>query len=412
MKFFAAAFPLFLVLFLDGMGLGLVFPMLNSILIDPAASFLPPATSDEMRNFLYGLTVGIFMICWFFGAAILGDLSDTIGRRKSLLICLLGGFLGYFFSALGVVFRSMTILIIGRLIAGFTSGSQAIAQAAIVDLSTPETKNRNIGLILLAVSIGFIVGPMLRGILSSSTLVSWFSFSTPFYFAAVLSLLNAVFLYFFFKETFVKKGKVVIHFHHAIQIFISAFKHPKIRFLSLFFLFFILGWSNYYTYISMFLFKRYGFSPLEVTFFMALLGLGFSIGFGFLPNYSAKKLGLKGSVILGIVVGAFSILITVAASKASYAWLTVIPIGIFISVAYSNGISLFSNQVDAESQGWVMGITGSIMALCFGVVGLLSWLINKFSPGAPLVISYILLFLSALIVYFYQRVKQIHRPED
>ena len=81
--------PLFLVLFIDGMGLGLLFPILNSIIVDPASAFLPATTSIVMRDFLYGLTVGIFMLCWFFGAAILGDLSDTVGRKKALMICLL-----------------------------------------------------------------------------------------------------------------------------------------------------------------------------------------------------------------------------------------------------------------------------------------------------------------------------------
>src|SRR3990167_1409043 len=95
--------PLFLVLFIDGMGLSLLFPVLNSIIIDTNSNFLPATLSMPTRNFLYGLTVGIFMICWFFGAAILGDLSDTVGRKKALMICLIGSFFGYLLSAMAVV---------------------------------------------------------------------------------------------------------------------------------------------------------------------------------------------------------------------------------------------------------------------------------------------------------------------
>ncbi len=75
------------------------------------------------------------MICWFFGAAILGDLSDSVGRKKSLMICLIGAFLGYLLSAIAIAFHNFWFLILGRIIAGFTSGSQPIAQAAIVDIS-------------------------------------------------------------------------------------------------------------------------------------------------------------------------------------------------------------------------------------------------------------------------------------
>ena len=71
--------PLFLVLFIDGMGLGLLFPILNAIIIEPNAGFIELSVNLNQREVLYGFIVGIFMLCWFFGAAYLGDLSDSIG---------------------------------------------------------------------------------------------------------------------------------------------------------------------------------------------------------------------------------------------------------------------------------------------------------------------------------------------
>ena len=98
--FFTIAAPLFLVLFIDGMGLGLVIPVLNGLLFDTNSTFMSQyANSAMMQNVIYGSIIGIFMLCWFFGAAILGDLSDKIGRKKSLLICLLGAALSYLISS-------------------------------------------------------------------------------------------------------------------------------------------------------------------------------------------------------------------------------------------------------------------------------------------------------------------------
>ena len=97
--FLASAGPLFLLLFIDGMGLGLVLPILNAVIINDGG-FFDANTSVALRNLLYGITLGIFMLGWFFGAAILGDLSDRIGRKKALIICLLGAFLSYFISYL------------------------------------------------------------------------------------------------------------------------------------------------------------------------------------------------------------------------------------------------------------------------------------------------------------------------
>lgn len=412
MKFFTLAFPLLLVLFLDGMGLGLVFPMLNSLIVDPHASFLAVETSTNARNWLFGAIVGIYMVCWFFGAPYLGDLSDKIGRKKGLLICLFGSFLGYLLGALGVVAKSISLLILGRVIAGFTSGSQSIAQAGIVDLSTEKTKSRNIGFILLALSLGFIVGPMIGGVFSDKEIFSWVTFATPFYIAALLSLLNMAFLFFFFKETHVpKKNAPRIPLSHAITIFISAFRSKRIRFLSFFFLIFIIGWSNYYTYISPFLYKKFGFPPLEVTLFMSILGLGFALGFGILPSYCAKRFSLKNTVIVSTFIAAACALATFAPPKQLFAWLSVVPMGVFVSLAYSTTITLFSTQVDEDAQGWIMGITGAIMALSFGVVGLFSGLIQDGITNTPLILSFSFLTISAIFLSFEREGKPIHGPE-
>ena len=166
--------PLFLVLFIDSMGLGLLFPILASLITDPLLSFLPSATTMMTRDILYGLTVGIFMLSWFFGAAILGDLSDMIGRRRSLIICLVGTAVGYFISAIAVLTGSLSLLIVGRIIAGLTSGSQPIAQAAIIDISDDANKTKNMGLMIMFIALGFVFGPVLGGVLSSNNIVSWF----------------------------------------------------------------------------------------------------------------------------------------------------------------------------------------------------------------------------------------------
>ena len=83
------AVPLCLVLFIDGIGLGLLFPIFSVLFLNHDSALLPYDYSDHHRTFLFGLACGIFMICWFFGASIVGDLSDALGRKKSLFICLM-----------------------------------------------------------------------------------------------------------------------------------------------------------------------------------------------------------------------------------------------------------------------------------------------------------------------------------
>ncbi|WP_197694347.1 MFS transporter [Coxiella burnetii] len=352
-KSLSAIAPLFLVLFIDGMGLSLLFPVLNAIIIDNHSNFLPAATTLATRDFLYGLTVGIFMICWFFGAAILGDLSDTVGRKKALLVCLIGSFLGYLLSAFAVGIHSLTFLILGRVIAGFTAGSQPIAQAAIVDVSSEAHKARNIGLILLAISLGFIIGPIIGGVLSDSQFVSWFGFSTPLYFASLISLINAFLLGWLFDETFQRTKKINIKLQHAVDIFMSAFKHKKVRKLSIVLLVMIYGWSNFFSFIAMFVLHRYGFTPLKISLLLADMGIGFSIGCAYLVDRFVKYFNLKSIITISFFLTAIFILLIIVTHQAVYLWGLMIAVGTAIAVGYSAIITLFSNQVSRDEQGWV-----------------------------------------------------------
>jgi len=406
MKFFTAAFPLFLAIFIDGMGLGLFIPILNALLTNPHMGFFTHPVSTDMRHFWFGFTMSIFMLCWFFGAAYLGDLSDAIGRKKSLIIALSGAFLGYLLSAIAVTSGSLMLLVSGRVIAGFTAGSQSVAQAAIVDISPADLKARNIGLILLSASLGFVFGPMCGAFFSNADIFHGFNLSTPLYFTALVSLLNAVFLMFLFKETFVPKSKPHFRFHHAINIFISAFRHEKVRYLSFVLLLMLLGWSSYYSFISMYLMERFHLNTLHIDIFLAALAAGFGIGFGVIVNLLAHRFSMKISILASLGLSALLISIGILGHHILYSWIVVAPIGVVVAVAYSMLLTLLSNQVDENAQGWIMGITNSILAVGFAITGILSALLANWNIALPLWFAASFLCLSG-IAMFYSRHKEV-----
>src|SRR3990167_8345564 len=382
------AAPLFLVIAIDSMGLGILFPILSAMLISHSSHFLPSSTSNFLRELIYGVTIGIYMIAWFFGSAMLGDLSDLMGRKKSLMICLIGATLGYVISAIAIGFHSIIFLIVGRVLAGFTAGSQPIAQAAIVDVSAPENRARNIGYILLAVSIGFILGPIMGGILSNHDFVSWFNFATQLYFAGILSLLNCIVLYFSFSETFTRIKKIKIRVSYAIQIFVEAFQKKSIRILSFVLLVETAGWSEYYTFVSQFLLRRFNYSATYVSLFIAVLSVGFSIGFGLLIKPAAKYFNLKNCVVVNLFISALLFLMTAIVHVQIVIWIGAALIGMSVAVLYSLLITLFSNQVSIEEQGWVMGITNSVGALSFGITALMSGFAADLSPAVPMYLGF------------------------
>ena len=245
---------------------------------------------------------------------------------------------------------------------------------------------------------------MCGGFFSSPQIYSGFTLSTPLYFAAFISLLNAVLLFWLFKETFKTRSKISLKFHRAIEIFISAFKNHKVRYLSFVFLLMLLGWGCFYSFISLFLTKQLNFSALQVNIFMVLLALGFWAGFGFIVNWIVHHLSTKQTIISALIMCGTISFITALSTLSWMMWIIAVLIGMSISVPYSMMIAVFSNQVDENSQGWVMGITGAIASGAFAIAGFGGAFLADNSPNLPIIFSALFFMLSG-IAMCYSKVK-------
>src|SRR3989338_8835895 len=118
-----------------------------------------------------------------------------------LLFSVLGTAVGHALFALAVTWKYVPLLLLTRFFTGITTGNVVVAQASIADITTPERRAANFGLIGAAFGLGFIIGPFIGGRLADDTLVSWFTAATPFWFAAILSTVNFFFIATMFRET-------------------------------------------------------------------------------------------------------------------------------------------------------------------------------------------------------------------
>ena len=404
-----AFLSLFFVLLIDGMGQGLIFPMLSSSLTSPNSQFFIQHASIGLRDTLYSIIIGVFFLGWFFGAPFLSNYSDHIGRKKVIAICLVGTILGYLLTVFGFIFHSILFLLLGRAVDGFTAGSQPIAQAAIVDMSEEESRTRNIGLILLAVSLGLILGPLLGGILSDSNISSWFRYTTPLYVATGLSIFNLIILSMYFSETRTTAKQKKEQLSHAFSLLISALKEKSIRILSISFFLFQFSWTFYYIYTNAYLTQQFHASGLNIGLFTAFLGASLGLGFTFVVRL-CEKFNKVFNIIAGYGLVALSALCISLIHKESIVWLSAIPCGLGLAAAYSNSIGLFSLQTNADKQGWIMGITSAIVAMAAGIASFIIGPLASITPLTPYILAGVFFIIGAVILG--ANAKQLSKNEE
>lgn len=374
MSVFAKVTLLFVV-FVDLLGQGLVFPILNSLIMEPGTGLLAKDTSEAMRHFDYGLIIGVFFLCWFFGAPYISKLSDVIGRKKAILICLFGALFGYGLTIAALYLNSFLLMILGRAITGLTAGNQPIAQAAMIDGSTDdEDRNRNMGYIITGVSFGLVGGPLLGGLLSDPVLIGDIaSIRLPFYACFVLVAIAIGLVVFTFRDQHDAEEQGRFRFRPAeiFELLWRVTKYPKVMRLTVVFFFFHVANLSFYIFVDNYLTSRFGYGTLGGSMVMLTIGIALAFSSTFLVVPAQKRFSKEAILGLTFTVWALSAAAFVAAPAA---WMVYLPVFTFyfaFGIAYPTFLGLYSAAVGDEEQGWVMGVTIAVFTLVAGVISLL-----------------------------------------
>ncbi len=237
-KHLAMTIALMVTIIIDVMGMGLVFPVLPSLFYSDAHAIVAADMSLSMRNFMYGVCLTAWPLGLFFGAPYMGDLSDKLSRKKVILLCLFGMIISNALSGIGVHEHAVMLFIFSRFLAGFFGGSFPIAQAAMIDISDETTKSRNLSLVSLAASVGFVVGPLITSLSTLPALSTVFNYTTPFYVATAISLLNFMGVYFLLPEIANTHRVDKVHFFRGILVIREVLSDCRTR--KLLFAFFLL----------------------------------------------------------------------------------------------------------------------------------------------------------------------------
>ncbi|WP_444957937.1 MFS transporter [Microbulbifer sp. ZKSA002] len=360
------------VVFVDLMGQGLLFPIINELVMSTKFQFLPTDTPQSTRHLYYGVVISSFFLAWFIGSVYIAKLSDSIGRKTAMVLCLVGAMAGYAITVLSLLSNSLWLLILGRVISGFTAGNQPIAQAAMIDASQSELEaSKNLGLLVAGMSAGAVAGPIMAGVLADRELLgSIASIQLPFYFALVLVAITLFLILTFYHDTRQAPMQLRLRFLDLFTQFIHLKDRPRVVRLCPAYLCFMLVHLSFYIFITNYLSSRFQAGLLITSMAMLTMGIAVAISSLFMVKPVLSRWTKPLVVMLSALVMGASALVFVFSSHIWLCYLSVFFAYLCFGLAYPALLNIFANSVDETEQGWVMGIATAGFTLVASLISL------------------------------------------
>ena len=386
---------IFITMLIDITGWGIIIPVIPKLIQELINGDVSEAAKiGGWLTFAYAITQFIF-------APFIGNLSDKFGRRPIILLSLFAFSMDYLLLAFA---PTITWLFIGRIIAGISGASITTASAYIADVSTPENRAKNFGMIGAAFGLGFIIGPVIGGLLGQ------YGSRVPFYAAAVLCLLNFLYGYFILPESLSKDNRREFSLKRAnpIGAFLNLKKYPQL--IGLVISIFLLYTASHAVHSNWSYFTIYKFNWDEKMVGISLGAIGLLVGIvqGGLIRVINPKLGNEKSIYVGMALYTIGMFLFATATQSWMMFAFLIPYCLG-GIAGPAMQAVISSQVPANEQGEIQGTLSSLMSAS-AIVGppmmstVFYYFTHKEAPfqfaGAPFVLGGILMLLSTIIAYF------------
>jgi DHA1 family tetracycline resistance protein-like MFS transporter len=383
---------------MDVIALGIIIPVLPNLIKEMAGG----STAEALHYVLIFSTT--WAIMQFFASPIIGSLSDRFGRRPVLLISIFGLGCDYVIMALA---PNLSVLYIGRLISGITAASFGTAGAYIADITPPEKRAQNFGLIGAAFGVGFVIGPALAGLLGG------FNPRLPFWFAAGLALVNWLFGLFVLPESLPKDRRAPFSWKKANPVgslqLLAA--HPGMLGMAAMFFLYMLAHQSLQQIFVLFTGYRFGWGIRDVGLFLGATGVASIVVQMVLVRPIVQALGERRTMLAGLVCGVMGFAIYALAPTPLLFWCG-LPVFAMIGLVQPTSQSLMSRRVPGNEQGRLQGAMSGIQSIT-GLIGptlyttVFAWAITGGKPldvpGLGILLAAGLTVLALLLAVRYAR---------
>lgn len=385
---------IFITMLIDITGWGIIIPVIPTLIKE-----LIHADISEAAKY-GGWLLFAYSIVQFLFAPIIGNLSDQYGRRPVILISLFGFALDYLFLAFA---PTIFWLFVGRVIAGITGASITTASAYIADISTNENRAKNFGLIGMAFGLGFIIGPVIGGLLGQ------YGARVPFYAAAGLCLINFLYGYFILPESLDKQHRRQFEWKRAnpVGALLNLKRYPTL--IGLVVAIFIIYTASHavqsnWSYFTMY---RFNWDEKMVGISLGIVGLLVGLVQGVVIRWTAPRFGDRKSIFIGVSLYTLAMFLFAFASESWMMFAFLIPYCLG-GISGPSMQSVIAAQVKPSEQGEIQGTLTSLMSAS-SIIGppLMSYTFYYFThdgapflfPGAPFILAGMLLIASLIIAY-------------
>lgn len=407
-----------LTVFVDVLGVGILLPVLPQLIY---SIFMPAGFSQSESLIMLGWLTAIFPLMMFFATPILGQLSDRYGRKPILALSLFGTALGYVLFAIGILTKNIPLLFIGRALDGITGGNISVARAVIADITPPEHRAKNFGLMGAAFGIGFVLGPYIGARLASPdtpffglfNTPGWFDAATPFWFAAILAALNMASVLLILPETLQKFNRgLKLAWAQSLTNIRKAAARPALRIIFTAEFLFWGGFTFFTTFFQILLFEKLGFGIHNVGDFFAYVGLWIAFSQAVLVPIFAKHFKAHSIMKVGMAGLGVALLLQAWPTNTTQLLLVAPLIAIFNGMVMANASALVSISAGKDEQGEVLGIEASVTALAQAIPAIIAGYVATMGVNMPILVGGGVVLAGWLIfALFYRPPKTVESTE-
>ena len=361
--------PLYVVVFGGFLGYSLMIATFTPMILLNDNGMLPGASTLTERSLILGLLLSLYPLGQFLGSPVLGALSDRFGRRPILIISLSATTILYVGIATALVVQNLPFLMLVCFLAGLWESNIVLAQGAIADTAPRADRNRLFGYIYLSASLAYVVGPLGGGQLADHSLVSWFSYATPYWVVTILLGATSIAVVAFFRETHQgtgEKGHYLESFTNLARVFTDRRLRPFylvnfVLYLSIF---------GFFRVYPMYLVDEFHMGVGRVSEYVAFVAVPIVIANVWLVGALSRHTGPRTIVLYSsLAMGVLMALITIPKSAAAL-WFTLGATALALAICLPSCAAMLSLAASDQEQGRAMGNNQSMQVGAESLSGL------------------------------------------